>query len=76
MNETKEELIAKGKTCMNDYKFDDALTFFEQALKLNQDDPDVLNHIGVALRSLGRYQEAIKYFDRSLELDPRDMNSS
>ncbi|MGV7226614.1 MAG: tetratricopeptide repeat protein [Nitrosopumilus sp.] len=71
-----EELVLKGKSLMNDGKFDDALGFFEQALLLNQDDPDLWNNKGIALRSLGRYEESMECFNKSLEIDPRDKFAS
>ena len=70
------ELAEKGKVLLEECKFDDALGFFEQALLLNQDDPDLWNYKGIALRSLGRYEEAMDCFNKSLEIDPRDRNSS
>jgi tetratricopeptide (TPR) repeat protein len=69
-------LVEKGQSLMNDGKFDDALGFFEQALLLNPDDPDLWNHKGVALRSLGRYEESMECFNKSLEIDPRDKHAS
>jgi Flp pilus assembly protein TadD len=43
---------------------------------LNQKDPDLWNLKGITLRSLGRYDEAIECFNKSLEIDPRDKNAS
>ena len=71
-----EVLVKKGQSLMNEMKFDDALGFFEQALLLNQNDPDLWNHKGVALRSLGRYEESMDCFNKSLEIEPRDKNAS
>ena len=70
------DLVKKGQSLMDDGKFDDALGFFEQALLLNQDDPDLWNHKGVALRSLGRYEESMECFNKSLEIEPRDKFAS
>jgi|TARA_B100001105_G_C22269858_1_gene390523 Flp pilus assembly protein TadD len=70
------ELVDSGKSFLEDSKFDDALDFFEQALLLNQNDPDLWNHKGVALRSLGRYEEAMYCFNKSLEIEPRDKHAS
>ena len=70
------ELVEKGKRLLDDCKFDDALGFFEQALLLNQTDPDLWNYKGIVLRSLGRYEEAMDCFNKSLEIDPRDKYSS
>ena len=71
-----ESLIQKGITNLNDGNFEDALSYFEQALLLKPDDPDLWNQKGVALRSLGRYDEASNCYNKSLELDPRDRASS
>ncbi len=71
-----QDLVAKGQSLLEDGKFTDALGFFEQALLLNQDDPDLWNHKGIALRSMGRYEEAMECFNRSLKIDPRDKNAS
>lgn len=71
-----QSLVAKGESLMEDGKYEEALGIFEQALLLNQEDPDLWNSKGVALRSLGRYEEAMECFNKSLEIDPRDKNAS
>ena len=71
-----ESLIQKGVTNLNDGNFEDALSYFEQALLLKPDDPDLWNQKGVTLRSLGRYDEASECYNKSLQLDPRDRASS
>jgi len=71
-----QDLVAKGQLLLEDGKFNDALGFFEQALLLNHDDPNLWNKKGVTLRSLGRYEEAMECFNKSLEIDPRDKNAS
>jgi len=71
-----EEFVKKGQSLMDEGKFDDALGFFEQALLLNQDNPDLWNYKGIALRSLGRYDESVECFNKSLEIEPRDRNAS
>jgi tetratricopeptide (TPR) repeat protein len=69
-------LIKKGDELMGDCKFEESLSYFDQALLLHPDNPDLLNKKGVLLRSLGRYDEAIECFNKSLQLDPRDLESS
>ena len=73
---SSNDLVKQGQCLMDNGKFDDALGFFEQALLLNQDDPDLWNYKGVALRSLGRYEESMECFNRSLEIEPRDKHAS
>jgi len=65
-----------GKKQLDDGQYNNALNSFEQAILLNQNDPDLWNFKGVTLRSLGRYDEAVECFNRSLKIDPRDKNTS
>ena len=74
--ETTDRLIVLGKKQLEDGQYDSALNSFEQAILLNQNNPDLWNLKGIALRSLGRYDEAVKCFDKSLKIDPRDKNAS
>ena len=70
------DLVKKGKSLLEEGNFEDALAYFDQAILLSKNDPDIWNQKGAALRSLGRYDEALECFNRSLELDPADRNSS
>ncbi len=71
-----DDLVQKGKVLLEENKFEEALGFFDQALLLNQNDPELWNYKGVVLRSIGRYDEALECFNKSLELDPRDKTAS
>nr|ACF10061.1 TPR-repeat-containing protein [uncultured marine crenarchaeote SAT1000-21-C11] len=71
-----DELIKTGKKQLEDGQYDDALNLFQKAILLNRNDPDLWNLKGITLRSLGRYNEAIECFNKSLEIDPRDKNAS
>ena len=74
--ESNNALIILGKSQLEKGDFGDALSSFEQAILLDQKNPNLWNLKGIALRSLGRYNEAIDCFNKSLEIDPRDKNSS
>jgi tetratricopeptide (TPR) repeat protein len=74
--ETINQLVLNGKKFLEAGNFDDALGYFEQALLLDQNDPDLWNFKAVTLRSLGRYEEALECFNKSFEIDPRDKNAS
>ena len=74
--ESVDRLVILGKKQLEDGRYNEALNSFEQAILLNQKDPDLWNLKGITLRSLGRYDEAIECFNKSLEIDPRDKNAS
>ena len=74
--ESINELSRIGKKQLENGQYESALNSFEKAVSLNQNDPDLWNLMGIALRSLGRYNEAVNCFNKSLEIDPRDKNSS
>ena len=69
-------LIKKGTENLHEGNFESALSFFEQALLLEPENPDLWNQKGITLRSLGRYDEASECYNKSLQLDPRDRASS
>ena len=69
-------LIQNGAEHLREGDFEAALSFFEQALLLDPENPDLWNQKGITLRSLGRYDEASDCYNKSLELDPRDRASS
>ncbi len=71
-----DELSKTGKKQLEDGQYEHALNSFERAISLNQNDPDLWNLMGIVLRSLGRYDEAVECFNKSLEIDPRDKHSS
>jgi len=71
-----ETLVTLGKSKLAEGDFDVALDLFQQAILLDQKDPDLWNLTGITLRSMGRYNEAVECFNKSLSLDPRDKDSS
>ena len=74
--ESINRLVMLGKKQLEDGLYNDALNSFEQAISFDQKDPDLWNLMGIAIRSLGRYNETIECFNKSLEIDPRDKNAS
>ncbi|MEJ2535656.1 MAG: protein kinase [Calditrichia bacterium] len=56
--------------CWLDY--DNALTEFHYALKLQPDNAEAVGGIGYIYRRQGKFQEAVDYFRKALEISPRD----
>ena len=53
---------------MKDY--DRALIYFKKAEKLDPDNPNVYDSLGEAYKTMGKNKEAIKYFKKSLSMNP------
>ena len=70
------ELLEKGSALLFEGNFDDALSYFEQALLLEPLNSEIWNKKGSTLRSLGRYDEALECFNRALALNPSDKKAS
>jgi Flp pilus assembly protein TadD len=71
-----EDLLKKGKELLIEGKFEEALSYFEQALLLDQNNANTWNKKGAALRSMGRYDDALECFNKALQLDPADKDAS
>ena len=70
------DLTKSGKKLHDAENYNEALSFFDQALLQDPTYPDLWNYKGIALRSLGRYAEALQCYNKSLEIEPRDKESS
>ena len=63
------DLFNLGITATEKNDFKSAVTFFEEALKVNDKDKEIWRNLGVSLRALGKHNNAIKCFRKALELD-------
>ncbi len=71
-----DDPIASSKKLLEEGQYEKALGMIEQALFQSPNNPEIWNQKGVILRSMGRYDEAVECFNKSLEIDPRDKRAS
>ena len=68
-------LMEKAREQMNKRDYENALPFLNRIIKNGDAGPDVYNLRGIARLELGRYNKAIKDFDRAIALDSGDYRS-
>ena len=54
----------KGLALGNLGKYQEAIEWYDKALKIDPNYVDALNNKGIALNNLGKYQEAIEWYDK------------
>ena len=63
--------VQLGNVYFDAERYTDAATWYEAALKLNPDDPNVSTDLGVAFYYLNQPDRALEQFDHSLKVDPK-----
>jgi tetratricopeptide (TPR) repeat protein len=69
------DMVQEGNDFFNASEYTKAMTYYEQALKLDSSSVEALNGKGMVLNSLGKYQEAISLFDMALKIDPNSVQA-
>lgn len=67
---------AEAVGLINQERFVDALAALERAQSAVGPHADVLNYLGFASRKLGRFDAALAYYDRALQLDPSHLGAT
>ena len=65
-----KKLEEKGKTEKAIKRYKKALEYLSKSNKKNPNQPDTLNYLGFALRKLGNFEEAEKYYLIGLNIKP------
>jgi Flp pilus assembly protein TadD len=65
-----EQRVLLGNILYDAGKFDQAVPYYEQALKLDPNNTDVMVDLGVCYRNEKRSDDALAMFNRALKVDP------
>ena len=68
--ERAKKLEEKGKDKKAKKRYEKALKYLSKANEKNPNDADTLNYLGFALRKLGNFEEAEKYYLEGLAIKP------
>ncbi|MEQ8187519.1 MAG: tetratricopeptide repeat protein [Candidatus Eremiobacterota bacterium] len=64
------EYIKKGIDLYKEKKFREAITYYDDMIKLHPKDSELLIYKGAALSAINHYSEALTCYDKALELNP------
>jgi Tfp pilus assembly protein PilF len=70
-----QHLVQAGNVQYDMGNFVKAATYYEKALAMQADSPDVLTDLGVCYRETNQSAKAIEYFDRAADLRPEHWQS-
>lgn len=72
-NTKAKTLYYKGLDELNKDKFNDAIDYFNKALKEDPEFAFAWDNLGITYRKLENYDKAIECYEKSLELDPNGL---
>src|SRR4030066_408772 len=64
---TGQDAASKGRELSNQGRYEEALPYFEKAVKIKGDGIDY-SWVGTALSNMGRYKEALPHFEKAVKL--------
>jgi len=68
--EKAEELNKKGNISYKNGRYEEAVNYYEQALKIKSDLPEIWCNKGNSLFRLSKYDEALECYNKALEINP------
>ena len=60
-----------GKEQAYNGKYEEAIVYLKKSIEKDSKNPDAFNMLGYSNRKLGNNEEAFKYYNNALKLDPR-----
>jgi cytochrome c-type biogenesis protein CcmH/NrfG len=67
--------VQLGNIYFDAEQYQDAITWYEQAIAVNPNDPNVSTDLGVAYYYLNQPDRALRQFDHSLKVDPKHVKT-
>lgn len=67
---SRDSRLTPYQSLIDDEKYEQAIAELDKALKEDADDPDLLNLVAFSHRQLKRYEIALNYYQRALEIEP------
>src|SRR5690349_4333729 len=69
-NNRKHRFLLKGNAAIEDHSEDQAIRYFQEALKIDSCFADAHNNIGTVLFRQEKFEEALYYYNRAIKCNP------
>lgn len=66
-------MMLASKTMLRNMDWSNELSIFRSGLKITQSNAKLLNNVGHALETRGGYQEALRYYQQAIQVQPDDI---
>ena len=73
--ETYDRYMDEGKRLYDEYRLDEAMVAFDNAIKLDGSKADPYYYKGVIFHSQNKYEQAIQQYDKVLKISPNDTDA-
>lgn len=70
-----EVLLEVGQSYLLNKEYEKAIIKFSEALKINPHDPEIYYYLGLAYEGAGKLPEAIRMYQRTMDLDKSHSNA-
>jgi len=71
----EDSLMEKGINAMNDFRYKEAITYFDKILESDPENVKALMNKGSSLGFLKKHSDGIYYFDKVLEIEPNKISA-
>ena len=75
LGQSVDELFRQGNAAQAAGNYSQAETIFRQVIRINPQDTNAYNNLGLALRRQGKLEEAITNYQKAIQLDPKDASA-
>ena len=72
MSDSWEDLKEKGNALFKQKRYEDAITYYNKAIKLNPNQEVLYSNKGTCEKCLKEYKEAIRDYEKALEINPKN----
>jgi tetratricopeptide (TPR) repeat protein len=76
VNKKADQLLEKGVNAQTNGKYEEAIAFYLDLLKINSGRADIWYNLGIAYQSIAKPDEALNAYTKAFEINPREQSDA